>query len=1422
MVRSVRSFATGLCFVFVFLLALMLAKPDGAFADPQEGNIFSETNDDYDIGDGTNWTGKLSNVNLSLTGSIDWTDDFNILDWETWGFQLSLTFEEKGNFDIEIMKGQQDYYRSQFHDKGTEFPLSLNVYDKKNAVAGATRPAKMSGTFDDSYTFELIWKAFHFPSNITWNTVHDDKSVKYEFTSIEPTEENLPDGTDFDVYFGIENDIGVAGPALSGVVKPILDGDISFDGGIHAHPVLHRNEFDSSAEYLNDTVEAIHSCTDLGKEGCLSGTADKTMVDNITLYSQLIADFYPYPTFIDRTEIIGTDNPPTIKDLGHFVQSLTWKDPLKFKDACDHIYYKVPVAVWKDQARTVPAPDVYVQVLDVHPDPNVVKYTMGKTGSNPTIANTGGVNLYLPFKEGRYTVFVNPSKSDPQYKGLGGEAEQPSDMRRGVNERVDIILKVEEKLQYLVEKSWFIDLEQNDKPDSIDVLLQSKKTDGGDDEWQDIETKTLNRGNSWECYFSAPKYTYDDEGRKLIQYRVRELKEEDGSSGTSPGSRVVESSVEYTVPAYTTLAGEEVSEHKTKYLVEYKEEKEGDDQILVTIKNSAVLDFTLEKLWENFKDKDKPDSVYLALCYRVNSKYLDKLPPNPYKRVAEVWIPVFAPISGDMIDILSLLDLDWIEKVDPTGITKKLKVPLAMGIANEDNDWKLKFTTYKYGWTIVPEIPVDFKAMELTSAIVTDVVELLTGFDIPISASINPDEGSLYISVPIKPMPIPGLNRDWDRYAIIINIYTGGENAIAGVKYWVDDTEDDRPEKLYIHVKDPDTKEEICDPVELNKEDFAGQDYWIWTLTESQTKTGELDPDKTYLISESFPEGYSSSYACEVDGHNLTNTKDKKLKLVITKEFQPEDDAKYPDSVEIQIKNNKGETIGRDSYPLNPHISTDRKIELIDGEDGVILNQEDLNALAITEHVSGGFPYEWLPEITGPVRSTDDEYVIYTYKIINHLQTNVELDLKKEWAGSAGHSDQVELTLERSTTASPVPEVIGTVTLSQDNGWQAYVSQDSEGNPLKRYDQSGLEYTYTAEEDVPEGYRCTVTETKEEKEIPYEVIWHIKVTNTLYEPVLVKGTKTWVDGDGSTRPASFRVRLMTETGPALDEHGNMIEEEVTGSPSESEWPFAFSKKVPKEDGNGNLIRYSVMEYSGIDPASGALIPLDGYTAYYADPVLDSDVWTCDITNTRICTITYDPNGGTIRGSTDPVKEQHRYGDVITIIDAPVRDGYRFLYWKGSQYSPGDRYTVTGDHTFIAQWEKDDPLYYPFTFTKIWVGRTEDSLSWTLYNEDGTPRHKAFNKRVISDTEWRYSAWFPSMQDYYLIENVPNRYRVRYVNVGIHAGETDRLYNGGTIINYWIPKTGDRSGLLWWLGAVLLGCALLGGLCLAGKKKRSRK
>ena len=136
---------------------------------------------------------------------------------------------------------------------------------------------------------------------------------------------------------------------------------------------------------------------------------------------------------------------------------------------------------------------------------------------------------------------------------------------------------------------------------------------------------------------------------------------------------------------------------------------------------------------------------------------------------------------------------------------------------------------------------------------------------------------------------------------------------------------------------------------------------------------------------------------------------------------------------------------------------------------------------------------------------------------------------------------------------------------------------------------------------------------------------------------------------------------------------------------------------------------------------------------------------------------------------------------------------------------------------------DDSGYdFRFTFTKTWQGDHEASIDWVLYNPDGTVAHKKFNKKIVSENEWRYEAWFASGADYYIIETVPAGYKAVYENVGAHAGETDRCYNGGKIINYKLPKTGDPADLRLWTGMALMGLGVACGAVMIGRRKKAQR
>ena len=90
------------------------------------------------------------------------------------------------------------------------------------------------------------------------------------------------------------------------------------------------------------------------------------------------------------------------------------------------------------------------------------------------------------------------------------------------------------------------------------------------------------------------------------------------------------------------------------------------------------------------------------------------------------------------------------------------------------------------------------------------------------------------------------------------------------------------------------------------------------------------------------------------------------------------------------------------------------------------------------------------------------------------------------------------------------------------------------------------------------------------------------------------------------------------------------------------------------------------------------------------------------------TITVDPSGGNWNGDTAAKTQQFKENEGFKLPEAPTKDGYTFLYWKGSKYQPGQVYVVTENHTFTAVWEPNKPAKVRMT------PQTGDSSDILLY------------------------------------------------------------------------------------------------------------
>ena len=323
----------------------------------------------------------------------------------------------------------------------------------------------------------------------------------------------------------------------------------------------------------------------------------------------------------------------------------------------------------------------------------------------------------------------------------------------------------------------------------------------------------------------------------------------------------------------------------------------------------------------------------------------------------------------------------------------------------------------------------------------------------------------------------------------------------------------------------------------------------------------------------------------------------------------------------------------------------------------------------------------------------------------------------------------------------------------------------------------------------------------------------------------LNGEKIWVDGgkshDNSTEVQLTLTRRTVETG---------TEETVAAVPSWNDGAYAYTG-LDKTDAAGNPYTYTVTE----TPVEGYDTTQDGYNITNTITEINR---TTEITGTK----TWVDGGKThenenevqlilTRISAKASSEAETVnvtptwsGKTYTYADLPQYDaeGYVYTYTVAEKTMDGYDTVQIGNDFINTQVTPTpaptrNPYQYKFSFTKKWQGDAEDSINWTFYNPDGTERSKKFDKKIISETEWYYEGWFVSEADYYLVEKAPAGYKVRYENVGKHAGETDRCYNGGTIINYKVPKTGDDATPALWIALAALG---IGGLSLLLKKRRA--
>ncbi|MBR0514919.1 MAG: Cna B-type domain-containing protein [Clostridia bacterium] len=1325
--------------ILLALCAMAILLPASSLADGK-GATFS--------GDG--WYGAVGDVDIS---SFEVIPEFK-LDVETkWkvipvGVSLKMNFTirigVKGNFDVtfekanlpesttlatKIIAQRGDLYQYKLGD--TLFDNIPNVglvgLDMNmTMLGGATQPARVKGSFTN-----------YIQLKVGTDGASADQKADFTFHSIEPEAANKRTVVFIGANVAEKFEAGKVGWKRFSF-GPFLTVDMNFMSGGQAEAVLQKDEWGTSGEayYVpqaggDPEPDSLHICTENGKDGCVSGQT--ATIENLggTVSAHLTALGF---TVLNKDWSLG--NRYIKRNIRDFVQSLTYGDGLKYKSECDHMLYRVPVQVWADYAHTVALPDVLIGVPGVSSEnrSDVVKtgtaarddavseadlqrFFRGYTGSNPYLVTLypgdvpeengkGRYNLYLPWKNGKYSIATDNSES-AEYRGMEGSALQPSDMKRGANETVHIVLDSDQMVSVSVDKKWHIDFEDKDRPDHVDVLLQkcsyNETMQSEYFRWTGVEKATLNEANGWKYTFSdLPQYEMDSQGKmREIKYRVRELRPEEsgdaiadavymaeantiqvaqGILGIDMGAyakdslrvvsdkkdldniniagairdavsldglwkicqdpsdyldtfgkkiKEVDPTVVYPVEEYTSVTGETVEKHNTKYRVEYKTEEgtetRQDDKIVKTIRttisNTAILEMSLYKRWLMFGDAEKPEEVYLALCYRVKEDYRDAIPDpsGMVEKFGGTWIPVLKPLEGKKINILEALGLDILSQFD---ISSLADVPFAItkveAPKEDDNPltaWNAKFVVKKYDYLGIEGIPVEFEAAEFSSVILQDAVKLATGFDLPISTSIiDFFKGKPYITVPGKMYCLPVIDNDWELTGNVINTWydgsTDNENttAVGGTKYWANDKEEDRPDTLDITVTGipaGGAGTSFSKVITLKKADYKGLSDWPWALKSSDADVkawlaaNGLPEDSDlnggqfiWTVSETVPAGYSGAS----DGTNLVNTRGDSPKIRIVKKFAdmiPTTEAANcafdlyitdPDGNRTHLKQVTGDA-ARGAEGTITYTCPDTTLPIAG---------KDISRFKVTEEpVDTGSEFAWAYQVSGPVITTEGGSPVYIFTVTNrYRKSTAEVTVRKEWQNDdeSGRPASLDVALKQDG------KVIRTLTLTKASGWETRVAD------LPAVDTStGKAISYSVSEvNVPEGYACTGMKVSSGREGSVTKVL-ITVTNEAAGSgsfVTLEGTKTWDDKDSANRPGKLMISVAQKGG------------RIVGQPLETNagkgWKWRFTN-LPRYDADGNEIEYQVFE--NMDSGSA-------YNVNYHTPVFNeaAKTWTADITN----------------------------------------------------------------------------------------------------------------------------------------------------------------------------------------------------------------
>lgn len=774
------------------------------------------------------------------------------------------------------------------------------------------------------------------------------------------------------------------------------------------------------------------------------------------------------------------------------------------------------------------------------------------------------------------------------------------------NEVVEKTMTNNKVMNISVEKDW-----NNDGGETEDVTIKLLPTN---------ETIQLNEENDWEATFEGLD-VYDESGEE-IDYQIKELTVDGFNSsitGNASDGFMVTNTETTNVSGEKTWLDEHAEDRPETIEIELLANNEKIDETKITAQSNSDYSFT---------NLDKYDENGDEITYTIDEVNVDGYETNINGYDIENVRKATTSVKGEKT---------WKEE-DPTDRPDSITVNLLQNgdeIASKEvqptvnGNWNYQFTD------------------------LDEFDENGVAYDYIIEEDNVPEN---YEST------VDGYN--------ITNIRVG-KTELSGTKRWKDDTVEDRPVSIKVNL--------LRNDVVIETEEVTADDNWDYEFTEldKYDKDGKY---YDYTVKEQDVPGYSS----EVDGKDITNTRSEQKDIEITKGWLDNDSKDRPDSVIVHV------------YQNDELFDTVK----VKASDDWVYELTDVEA-----YDEDGQPYKYT------IREKDlegYESTVDGFNITNLRVGETEISGEKIWKDN----DDVTGDRPKSITVNLLQngEKVNSKEVTEEENWEYSFEE------LDKYDDQGVEYGYTIDEEDIEGYEKSGDGQN--------------LTNTRIGRTKVHGEKIWQDNDNATedRPDSITVNLL--------QNGRVFaSEEVT---ADNDWEYSFNH-LPRFDENGVEWGYTVDEEN-----------VDGYekSAGENNDLINTRVGTTEITGKKIWQDNDDATGD--RPDSITVKLLQN-GRVFTEAEATAENNWTYSFDNLPRFNEkGVEYGYTVDEVVVDGYKKSAGENNDLINTRTGMTEITGEKVWQD-NEDATgDRPDSItvkllqNGRVFAETEvtaendWTYN------------------------------------------------------------------------------------